>query len=131
MCGRLRCRRCRVATGRAVAPGPPLTRDGVAVALQANIELPEDVAAVQASGAEGVGLYRSEFLLATTSPDALTEDVQFEAYRALLEGVAPGPLTVRTFDVGEEQLLPWPGGGSGAGRPGPGPAGRSACAPFA
>jgi phosphotransferase system enzyme I (PtsI) len=95
----------------AVAQGPPLTRDGVAVVLRANIELPEDVAAVRASGADGVGLYRSEFLLATTPPDALTEDVQFEAYRALLQGVAPGPLTVRTFDVGEEQLLPWPGGG--------------------
>jgi phosphotransferase system enzyme I (PtsI) len=115
---------------RAAAAGPPHTRDGVAVNLRANIELPEDVSAVRASGAEGVGLYRSEFLLATTPADALTEDVQYEAYRALLEGVAPGPLTVRTFDVGEEQLLPWPHGGErrgtqGAARPG-GPLGLRA-----
>ncbi|RPJ75554.1 MAG: phosphoenolpyruvate--protein phosphotransferase [Acidobacteria bacterium] len=117
--------------GRAsVDTKPPLTRDGVCVALRANIELPGDVAVVRACGAEGVGLYRSEFLLATTPADALTEDVQYEAYRALLEGVAPGPLTVRTFDVGEEQLLPWPGGGqrlgaAGAARPG-GPLGLRA-----
>ena len=87
---------------------PSLTRDGIPIALRANIELPEDMSGARACGAEGVGLYRSEFLLATAPPETLTEDVQYRAYRALIEGMAPGTVSVRTFDVGEEQLLPWP-----------------------
>lgn len=94
---------------------PTSTADATRIVLQANIELPDDVPVARNHGAEGIGLYRSEFLLATHSVEALTEQVQYEAYRALVEGMAPGPVTVRTFDVGEEQLAPWPsGGGEGA-----------------
>ncbi|MBP1633671.1 MAG: phosphoenolpyruvate--protein phosphotransferase [Acidobacteria bacterium] len=95
---------------RAVRPAPPaaaVTTDGVPVALQANIELPGDLQAAREAGAAGIGLYRSEFLLATASPETVGEAEQYEAYRALVEGMAPHAVTVRTFDVGEEQLQPW------------------------
>ena len=83
---------------------PAVTVDGLSIALQANIELPADLASARSAGATGIGLYRSEFLLATTSASALTEDAQFEAYRALVEGMAPHVVTVRTFDVDDTQL---------------------------
>ncbi|HSK10749.1 MAG TPA: phosphoenolpyruvate--protein phosphotransferase, partial [Vicinamibacterales bacterium] len=96
--------------GKAARPSRPsaaITTDGVPIALEANIELPEDVQAAREVGAEGIGLFRSEFLLANASPAALGEDQQYEAYRALVEGMAPGGVTIRTFDVGEEQFHPF------------------------
>jgi len=73
--------------------------------LSANIELPEDVEAVAANGAEGIGLYRTEFLYLnrTTLP---TEDEQFETYRKVAERVRPDPLIIRTFDLGGDKLAP-------------------------
>jgi len=81
------------------------TRDGHHVVLSANIELPEDVEAVAAHGAEGIGLYRTEFLYLnrTTLP---TEDEQFETYRKVAERVRPDPLIIRTFDLGGDKLAP-------------------------
>jgi len=79
------------------------TADGVRIRLDANIEFVDDLLAAKYAGAEGVGLYRSEFLL-TESQTAPGEDEQYEVYRRLLEGMAPGPVTVRTFDVDEDQL---------------------------
>ena len=81
------------------------TRDGRHVVLSANIELPEDVEAVAANGAEGIGLYRTEFLYLnrTTLP---TEDEQFETYRKVAERVRPDPLIIRTFDLGGDKLAP-------------------------
>ncbi|MEZ5290125.1 MAG: phosphoenolpyruvate--protein phosphotransferase [Vicinamibacterales bacterium] len=99
----------RRATAVAVADGPPvptLTADGVAIRLDANLERLEDVPAVIEAGAEGVGLFRSEFLLAERSPDRLTEERQFAIYRDLLAAMAPRPVTVRTFDLDERQLTP-------------------------
>ncbi len=89
---------------------PAATADGVAISIQANVELPDDLLSAQECGADGIGLYRSEFLLATMPPDALTEDVQYEAYRTMVERMAPAPVVVRTFDVDEEQLASWPRG---------------------
>jgi phosphotransferase system enzyme I (PtsI) len=81
------------------------TRDGRHIVLSANIELPEDVDAVAANGAEGIGLYRTEFLYLnrTTLP---TEDEQFETYRRVAERVRPDPLIIRTFDLGGDKLAP-------------------------
>jgi len=81
------------------------TRDGRHVVLSANIELPEDVEAVAANGAEGIGLFRTEFLYLnrTTLP---TEDEQFETYRKVAERVRPDPLIIRTFDLGGDKLAP-------------------------
>ena len=81
------------------------TRDGRHIVLSANIELPEDVDAVAANGAEGIGLYRTEFLYLnrTTLP---TEDEQYETYRKVAERVRPNPLIIRTFDLGGDKLAP-------------------------
>ena len=87
-----------------VSEGPLLTADGVAVTLQANIERPEDVATAVAAGAEGIGLYRSEFMLVGGPPDMAAEDEQYHVYRQLVERMAPKPVTIRTFDIDERQL---------------------------
>ena len=81
------------------------TRDGCHIVLSANIELPEDVDAVEANGAEGIGLYRTEFLYLNrnTLP---TEDEQYETYRKVAERVRPDPLIIRTFDLGGDKLAP-------------------------
>jgi phosphotransferase system enzyme I (PtsI) len=81
------------------------TRDGRHIVLSANIELPEDVEAVHANGAEGIGLYRTEFLYLnrTTLPK---EDEQFEIYRKVAERVRPNPVIIRTFDLGGDKLAP-------------------------
>jgi phosphotransferase system enzyme I (PtsI) len=105
-------------------PASTETADGTPIGLQANIELPDDIATARAYGARGIGLFRSEFLLAMTPADTLTEDIQYEAYRTLVAGMAPGVVTVRTFDVEEDQLLAWPRSGgvgdrSGGRAPGP------------
>ena len=79
------------------------TRDGRHIVLSANIELPDDVEAVAANGAEGIGLYRTEFLYLNrnTLP---TEDEQYETYRKVAERVRPDPLIIRTFDLGGDKL---------------------------
>ncbi len=81
------------------------TRDGGHIILSANIELPEDVDAVAANGAEGIGLYRTEFLYLNrnTLP---TENEQYETYRKVAERVRPDPLIIRTFDLGGDKLAP-------------------------
>ena len=84
--------------------GPTVTRDGVRVVLQANIERSDDVPAALASGAEGIGLYRSEFLLGGGPPDMAAEEEQYHEYRRVVERMAPKPVTIRTFDIDERQL---------------------------
>ncbi|MGE3956352.1 MAG: phosphoenolpyruvate--protein phosphotransferase [Vicinamibacterales bacterium] len=83
---------------------PACTADGLRIRLDANIEFPDDLATARYAGAEGIGLYRSEFMLASrrTIPG---EDEQYGIYRRMLEEMAPGPVTVRTFDVDEDQLV--------------------------
>jgi phosphoenolpyruvate-protein phosphotransferase (PTS system enzyme I) len=81
------------------------TRDGRHIVLSANIELPEDVGAVLANGAEGIGLYRTEFLY-LNRPTLPTEDEQYKIYRQVAERVRPHPLIIRTFDLGGDKLAP-------------------------
>src|SRR5207253_1041452 len=79
------------------------TRDGRHIVLSANIELPEEVDAVLSHGAEGIGLYRTEFLYLNqkTLP---SEEEQFEIYRGVARRVAPDPLIIRTLDLGGDKL---------------------------
>jgi phosphotransferase system enzyme I (PtsI) len=79
------------------------TRDGRHIVLSANIELPEEVDSVLANGAEGVGLYRTEFLYLnqTTLP---TEEEQYAVYHTVAQRVAPDPLIIRTLDLGGDKL---------------------------
>ena len=81
------------------------TRDGRHIVLSANIELQEDVDAVATHGAEGIGLYRTEFLY--LNRDTLpSEEEQYEVYRKVAETVRPDPLIIRTFDLGGDKLAP-------------------------
>ena len=83
------------------------TRDGRHIILSANIELPTELDAVAASGAEGVGLFRTEFLfLNKTVPP--TEDQQYEAYKLVAERCAPHGVIIRTLDVGGDKLMHLP-----------------------
>jgi phosphotransferase system enzyme I (PtsI) len=84
--------------------GPLETTDGVRIGLQANIERLDDVAAAVSGGAEGIGLYRSEFMLVGGPPDMAAEDEQYHVYRQLVERMTPRPVTIRTFDIDERQL---------------------------
>jgi phosphotransferase system enzyme I (PtsI) len=84
---------------------PCVTRDGVRVALRANVELADEVSSAAEYGAEGIGLFRSEFLLGRARRWP-TEDRQYEVYRGLLETVAPHPVVVRTWDVGADEMAP-------------------------
>ena len=81
-----------------------VTEDGVAIRLEANIEAPDDVVRARERGAEGIGLFRSEFLLAGGGQSGLTEESQYVAYRRLIENAEGGRVTVRTFDLSEAQL---------------------------
>jgi len=83
---------------------PAETIDGVRIELHANIELPEDLAQTVENGATGVGLFRSEFLFLNRS-GLPSEDEQFEAYRAVAEGMRGQPVTIRTFDLGADKQL--------------------------
>jgi phosphotransferase system enzyme I (PtsI) len=82
---------------------PCVTRDGEPVSLKANVELPAEAILALDHGAEGIGLYRTEFIYIDrrTMP---TEDEQYELYRAVVEAVAPRPVTLRTFDIGGDKF---------------------------
>ena len=81
-----------------------ITRDGRRLTLQANIELVEEIDDAVKFGAEGIGLYRSEFLYIAKSPLLPTEEEHFEVYRRLTEAMAPDPVIIRTFDLGGKKL---------------------------
>lgn len=89
-----------------------VTADGERVVLEANLEIADEIARVIDAGAEGIGLYRSEFLLDAGHPDSAAEEAQVAVYRGLLSSMAPRPVTIRTFDAGEERgTVAWRTGG--------------------
>lgn len=95
---------------------PAITRDGFRVHLHANMELPNEIAGVLASGAEGIGLFRSEFMFMNRA-DLPTEEEQFEELSRVVKKMNGRPVTVRTLDVGADKL------GEAVGlKPGPNPA---------
>jgi phosphotransferase system enzyme I (PtsI) len=83
-----------------------MTADGKHFELAANIGTPKDVVGVNDNGGEAVGLYRTEFLY-MDSQDFPTEDEQYEAYKAVLEGMNGKPVVVRTMDIGGDKELPY------------------------
>lgn len=80
------------------------TIDGRHVILSANIEMPRDVAVVKQSGAEGVGLFRTEFLY-LNSDELPSEEVQYEAYRSVVSQLAPEQVIIRTLDLGGDKIM--------------------------
>jgi phosphoenolpyruvate-protein phosphotransferase (PTS system enzyme I) len=89
---------------REVIDKPAVTLDGVRVRVAANIEQASDVEAVLAYGAEGVGLFRTEYLFINrdTTP---SEEEQYQAYRAVAAALQPNPVVIRTMDLGGDKFL--------------------------
>lgn len=83
---------------------PAETKDGHKISLAANIELPEDVTSVIAHGADGIGLYRTEFLYMSRT-DLPSEEEQLKAYRHVVEKLAPQSVIIRTLDLGGDKFL--------------------------
>ncbi|HEU5162885.1 MAG TPA: phosphoenolpyruvate--protein phosphotransferase, partial [Thermoanaerobaculia bacterium] len=83
---------------------PAVTKDGRRVTLQANLELIEELNDARKFGAEGVGLYRSEFLYIAKSPQLPNEEEHYEIYRKIAEAVSPASAIIRTFDLGGKKL---------------------------
>jgi phosphoenolpyruvate-protein phosphotransferase (PTS system enzyme I) len=94
---------------------PAATLDGTPVELFANIELPEDMPEVLEAGAQGVGLFRSEFIFLNRK-DLPDEDEQFEAYRNVASAMEGRPVVLRTLDIGADKAL---NGNGGATMPNP------------
>ena len=94
----------RLTTVTPAEGGPLQTVDGEPIVLHANIERSDDVPMALSAGAQGIGLYRSEFMLVGGPPDMAAEDEQYHVYRQLVERMEGRPVTIRTFDVDEQQL---------------------------
>jgi phosphotransferase system enzyme I (PtsI) len=84
------------------------TRSGRRVIVAANIGSPSDVDACLSNGAEGIGLFRTEFLFMKRN-SAPSEDEQFEAYKSVLQEMAPRPVVIRTLDIGGDKEVPYLG----------------------
>src|SRR5207302_10272988 len=80
------------------------TQDGTPIELYANIELPQDMPEVLEAGADGVGLFRTEFMFLNRK-DLPSEDEQFEAYRQVAEGMQGKPVVLRTLDIGADKAM--------------------------
>ena len=81
-----------------------VTLDGETIQLMANIDLGEELDDALSFGAQGVGLYRSEFLYIERSPEMPDEEDHYQVYRRVLERMAPNPVVVRTYDLGGRKL---------------------------
>ena len=84
---------------------PAITKDGTEITLLANIELPEDCPAAMEAGANGVGLFRSEFLFMGRNNKIPSEDEQFEQYKKAVVAMKGRPVTIRTLDIGADKPL--------------------------
>lgn len=83
---------------------PAVTLDGKRIVLSANIDQANDAPAVKEAGAEGVGLFRTEYLFLNRSSQP-SEDEQFEAYRQVAAELAPDPVVIRTLDLGGDKFV--------------------------
>ncbi|WP_019924463.1 phosphoenolpyruvate--protein phosphotransferase [Duganella zoogloeoides] len=84
---------------------PAITKDGTEITLLANIELPDDCPAAMEAGANGVGLFRSEFLFMGRKGKMPSEDEQFEQYKKAVVAMKGRPVTIRTLDIGADKPL--------------------------
>ncbi|MDQ8158312.1 MAG: phosphoenolpyruvate--protein phosphotransferase [Gemmatimonadota bacterium] len=93
----------RMGEMRELAHSEPVTRDGVRLVIRANVDIPDEADAGATSGADGVGLMRTEFLVVgrATMPD---EEEQYKAYKRVIQAFGARPVVIRTFDVGGDKL---------------------------
>jgi phosphotransferase system enzyme I (PtsI) len=85
-----------------------VTRDGRAIELRANLEVPEELPGILANGADGIGLYRTEFFYLARK-QLPTEEAQFNAYRSIVQVMKPRPVIIRTLDVGGDKFASYLG----------------------
>jgi phosphotransferase system enzyme I (PtsI) len=100
-------RKRRASARRRAGPAPfepAQTLDGVRITMRANVELPSEIESLALFGAEGIGLYRSEFLFLNRLPELPTEDEQYEVYRRLAEASGEAGANIRVFDLGGDKL---------------------------
>lgn len=90
-------------SGQSTKTGPVRTKDGVEITLRANVEVPSEFDGVKKYGASGVGLYRSEFLLARRD-GLVSEEQQFQAYQAIAKVAGEHGAVIRLFDLGGDNL---------------------------
>jgi phosphotransferase system enzyme I (PtsI) len=90
---------------KAWASLPSVTKDGRRIEVACNIASPQDVPGCLEVGCDGIGLFRTEFLYTGRDPSP-SEEQQFEAYRQVVEALAPRPVIIRTMDVGGDKALP-------------------------
>ncbi len=85
---------------------PPITKDGVRATLMVNAGLAEDAGALDATGADGIGLFRTEFqfLVSAALPG---RDAQYRLYRQVLDAAGDRPVVFRTVDIGGDKALPY------------------------
>jgi len=83
---------------------PAVTKDGKTVEICANIELPDEILSVKIHGAQGIGLYRTEFFYMNRK-DAPTEEEHFQAYKYVAEAMNPNSVVIRTLDLGGDKYL--------------------------
>lgn len=91
---------------RSIQHQPSITKDNRQVEIAANITNPRDVPIALEQGAEGIGLFRTEFLY-MNKPSLPTEDEQFEAYKTILTEMPDKPVVIRTLDIGGDKHLPY------------------------
>ncbi len=108
-------RRYYAALGK-LKQAPSVTRDGIEIELHANIELPKDYEAVRKVGAQGVGLYRTEFLYMNRR-DTPDEDEHYRIYTRMLRALKDIPVTIRTLDLGADKTVDGGHGRSGCVNP--------------
>lgn len=82
-----------------------VTDDGKKIGVKANIEVPEELESVLSHGADGIGLFRSEYLLLQSELHS-SEERQYEVYKMILEGLNGKPVTIRTLDIGGDKVIP-------------------------
>jgi phosphotransferase system enzyme I (PtsI) len=100
--------RVRTESMRALEPEPAVTRDGHRLELGANLELPGEAVAAAASGADGIGLFRTEFFYLNRT-ERPTEEEQYQAYRHVTETMAGRPVIFRTMDLGGDKVASYLG----------------------
>ncbi len=85
---------------------PAVTKDGTVITLMANIGSDKDIQDVLKQNADGIGLFRTEFILESVKQGMPSEEFQFEIYRAVLSEMKNKPVTIRTFDIGGDKTYP-------------------------
>lgn len=99
-------RRAATATLAAIDSLPVMTGDGFRVEVAANVNLPREIALARSAGAEGIGLFRTEFLFLNRETQP-SEEEQFACYQQTLAEMAPSRVVIRTMDLGGEKDVPW------------------------